>query len=133
MTNDAIESDDDLFNPADFESIDLVVLMKHTATGKIWDEKSKIAIIEVGDQMLTLSLPANSVTAGTNVMIEIYHGENMLLRSTAKIKSVSEASVGTMSAQVELVQFEMKTWEDFLKVFSSRQEEISRFFEMGKK
>jgi hypothetical protein len=128
-----MSDENDLFNPADFESLELEIHFRNLMTNFDVEEVDKIAVIEVGSNTLTISLPQGSCAEGHHVMIEILHTGEQLLKATAKVRNLSPTDDGCQAALLELLQFDNKSWADFLKIFSKRQEEISTFFMMGKR
>lgn len=125
--------ENDFFNPADFESIELNIRFKNLTTEKTIPATHKVSVIEVGDQSLTLSLPSKCCAVDNHSFIEIYRKDNEILRSTAKVKVISETDPDTWAVTVELIQFDKKSWSEFVSLFSERQEEIAQFFERGRR
>lgn len=132
--------DASLFNPDDFQSIDLRVYLQNLATNDIVRDDGKISILEFGDRTLTLSLPRSMCESGQHFIMNVYRpvksgSENLALffSSTVKVEVLTEHEEGMASAKLRLLQFDKKGWDNLLELFNSRQEEIMKFLEMGKR
>lgn len=133
------KDENELFNPNDFESIQLRIYFKNLTLDRIVPDISRISLIEVGDAALTLSLPANVVASDNHCQVQIFwydvdkDTEEEIFHATGKIIEFDDAGEGMMRAAIRLMQYDKPSWSDFLSIFNRRQEEISKFFEMGKK
>lgn len=124
----------ELFNPDDFQSIQLRVQFENLTTR--WQPKdldfNEIKILEIGDKQLTISLPLKSCNIQHSVMLKVERFDHKaktykeIFSATAKIIS-AESEKNHMVVQADLIQYEEKCWTDLLSIYTARQDEINNF------
>lgn len=128
-----------LFDPADFNSIELATEFKNLTTDRSVDDHTKVSILELGEKHIVFSLPTWACDNGAHVLVKIYKLEGateqpvMLLSATGKIVELLNAGDGTIAAKLDLIQFDKKSMVEFLNVFNRRQNEIAEFLARGKR
>lgn len=131
--------DSQLFNPDDFESIEVRVYIQNITVDKVIREPDKTSILELGDKALTLGLPRWACEVGNHLMVNIFRVERgtrnevLFFSTTSKVESLIDAGDGMATANIGLLQYDKKGWAELNALFNKRQEEISRFLENGKK
>lgn len=141
--NDTIALMADLFDLADFESLEITLYFQNLTTDKIVEDITKVTIIEVGEKHFILGLPAWACDIGAHILLKIYkvekpsREETPLFNTTAKVDEVQAADQNQgqsmIMARLDLLQFDKKSLKDFLALFSKRQEEISQYLAAGKR
>ena len=130
---------EDVFNPKDFESIELKIDFKNLTTNTKIEQNKSITLIEIGDKTLTLEVPTKSCNHKHNVMLSIQKVEKKnhkfytqtLFSTTGKIRNVENLDE-TLKIEVDCIQFEEKEWQDLQQLFAKRQDEITKFFKSVK-
>lgn len=131
----------DVFNTKDFESIRLVVHFQNVTTRTEVKGGEKTGLLEIGNKMLVIELPAKSCNVKHNVMLKICQvergkekdpkkkpkKEKELLSVTGKVWDIEELDDESVRVAVECVQYDEKSWNDLLNLFSNRQAEIEKF------
>ena len=131
---------DQVFKESDFQSIKLKIRFKNFTTKTEVSEEALdfCELLELGERTLILQLPARCCNLQHAVAVTIFnvqpktHKETELLGVTGKVTSLEAVDKETSRVSVECVQFDEQSWIAFVKLFSSRQEEIMRFFEQIK-
>lgn len=131
--------DNQLFDPTDFESIEVRVYIQNLTVDKVVREPDKTSILELGEKGLTLGLPRWACEVGNHLMVNIFRVERgtrnevLFFSTTSKVESMVDAGDGMATAKLNLMQYDKKGWVELNSLFNKRQEEISRFLENGKK
>lgn len=129
----------DLFDLADFESLEVALYFQNLTTEKIVEDLTKVTILEIGDKHFVLGVPAWACDPGAHILLKIYKIEKPsreqtpLFNTTARVEQIQSADDGMIMAHLDLLQFDKKSLKDFVSLFSRRQEEISRYLMLGKR
>ncbi len=120
-------------NDSDFQSIELICYIRHAHTGTELRDPSRIKVIELGEKEITLEIPPKTFASGHYLVLGI-SARGLPPEKTmkpfvteAKIESVVNLD-GADQLRLSLTQFEPEKWEELKRLFSSRQNEIERFF-----
>ena len=131
MSND--ESTDGIFRESDFHSIKLGIAVKNLTTNTEISH-NKVHLDEFGDHSLILELPLKCCNKKHSLMLSIEKMHHQtpaknehLFDATGSVIEMEETDEGTVRVTVKLVQYEEKAWDDLLKIYSSRQDEITKF------
>ncbi|MGE4234623.1 MAG: hypothetical protein AB7F43_14990 [Bacteriovoracia bacterium] len=128
------EQDDNMLDLKDFQSIDIEFLVENLFTkATIRGAPPEIAVLEIDESNFSLSLPNTFCNVKQHLMLEVFHEGQEVLRATANVKKKEDQKDGTAHYHLKLVQFDNKSWEKFMGLYTSRQEEIDNFFEMNKR
>ena len=134
-----------ILNPTDFKSVRLeIALVNHTTRtevrngtrtyggAKTKDPNAKIGLVEFLEQGMVIEAPKNSCSTGHNVMLEIEvvgAPRSLSFHCSGKVISKELISPETDSLTVQLVQYGELQWVALQEIYSSRQNEIERFFQ----
>lgn len=131
-------------NPADFHSMKLKVSFQNTSTRTKAISPDLCSLIEIGDKHLLLELPYASCNSNHNVFLEIFLEEagskpRSLLTVTGKVvyleevvSTIDEVITKTLRVNIHCVQFEEKSWQDLVQLYSRRQDAITNFLKAAK-
>ena len=142
----------EVFQAADFKSVRLVVTFQNLTTRTEIRERERIALIEVGERTILLENPGKSCSPGHSVLIKIERPVKkkpntsqksdpkrkaasdfeLLFDATGKVVSVEDTGDKVDKVLIDLVQFDVENWRRFMEVFSSRQDDIEKFFSAAK-
>jgi hypothetical protein len=118
-----------LIRSADFRPIRVELEVRNTTTGAETRKDFAIRLIEVGEKSIVLELPRKSCAMGHGMSIEVdVYEPNLHLSTTARVVAVETFDSGGDGVTLNLMQYDDKTWQEFLKIFSARQREIEAFF-----
>lgn len=132
---------DELINPTDFKSIQLKISITNTTKKVEIKRTSAIKLVELHEQGLqrglTLEVPAKSCEKGHYLVMKIeaivpgpksvHDDGGVPFKTGAKVEEIR--TLGPMDQiRVSLLQHDKEAWEKFCGLFSSRQEEIEKFF-----
>ena len=142
----------EVFQAADFKSVRLVVTFQNLTTRTEIKDREKIALIEVADRTILLENPGKSCSPGHSVLIKIERPIKrklkaplnsdakrkpmpefeLLFDATGKVVSVEDTGDAVDKVLIDLIQFDVENWRRFMEVFSSRQDDIEKFFSAAK-
>lgn len=131
----------EVFDPKDFESIRLIVHFQNVTTRMEVKETDKASLVEIGEKMLVLELPAKSCNVKHSVMVQICQvdknakpdkknkrKERELLSVTGKVFDLEEVDEEFSRVTIECLQFDEKSWNELLNMYANRQAQIEKFF-----
>jgi hypothetical protein len=110
-----------LVSPEYFKSQPLRV----TLTGAT--QAQKFELLELQDEILTLDIPKKFSSPGHHTIITIELGNKIRFKATAKILSVESTDQERDRAQVQIVQYDKKTWRQLNSLLAQRQHRIGDF------
>jgi len=139
----------DLFNPSDFQSTRLEIDLSNTTTNtEIKDGKKffkgvhmiapkiEIKITEFVEKGLVMEVPSKTCAQGHNVVVEIRilnpQGNSkaqMAFSFSGKVQNITSLDGETDTAEIRMVQFEEKAWQEFQSLYWGRQDEIDSYFQ----
>ena len=128
----------ELIKKEDFEQPNFEVGFRNLTSRTELGDPSKIALSEFDAESVSLELPKNSGSIGHGVLVEIFRAESrvskrcMVFTGTGKIETLADLENQSQLARIKLVQFDSQSWDDFLGVFSSRQDEITMFLDSSR-
>jgi hypothetical protein len=139
-----MRSEELIIHSADFHSMKMLISFRNTSTGSEKLGPAQCTLVEWGNRALVLELPPSSCSSNHNVVLDISVAENgkaarELLSATGKI--VQWEKVGSQSKQgektalrvtVSCVQFDEKSWQELIQLYSSRQESITCFLKAAR-
>ncbi|HUP56587.1 MAG TPA: hypothetical protein VM598_03985 [Bdellovibrionota bacterium] len=114
---------EELIRASDFRSIELKIRFTNSTSRTLTE--SGVRLIEFTERGLALEVPKASCAQGHNLAIEITRvdvPDSEPMQLTGKVESFVE-----QRADVGLVQYDEKKWEDLQALFNRRQEEILAF------
>lgn len=126
--------DGEIVRASDFVSVRLRLTFKNLVSGVSIADHDEVTLDEVGDKQLVLGVPLNSCNVEHNVLFEIERTGpsgpkgKPVLKATGKVAAIEKDEESRrMRATVNLVQFDEQSWQELLKFFRGRQEEITKF------
>ncbi|MBI3558358.1 MAG: hypothetical protein HY074_18985 [Deltaproteobacteria bacterium] len=142
----------EVFQAADFKSVRFVVTFQNVTTRTEIREKEKISLIEIAERSILLEIPGKSCSPRHSVLIRIERPTKrklkaavnadtkrkatpdyeLLFDATGKVVSVEDTGDSVDKVLIDLVQFDIENWRRFMEVFSSRQDDIEKFFSAAK-
>lgn len=144
-------SENPFFNPDDFRSVELTIVLINQSTktqvrGNIrsvgdlspdaeGDTVHPIQLIEFLEKGVSLEAPGRTCATGHLVMVEIHisNAKDLNLVSfSAKVESTQKIDSERDAISLTLLQYDQKTWKQFVTLFANRQLEIQNFFEAAK-
>lgn len=129
MTPSNRQADGLLINPTDFESIRLEIsLFNHTSRMEIGPSED-INLLEFDDQTFTLTVPPSSCAEGHQLSLKLTaRFLKMERRLSATVKAISvDRSKLTDLVQLQSLQFDSTSFEEFFEIYDARQKEIMKF------
>ena len=127
---------DDVFNLADFQTMETTfTTIKNLTTRTEPDALPSVRLVEIGEKSLAFELEKNCGAKGHSLIIALKitcpvkggPAKTAKFEATTTVRSFEQQDDGTYRYEVELLQFEEKGWQQFLALFSSRQNEINEF------
>lgn len=132
-----------VFNPRDFESIQLLFSFQNITTRTEVRDQPRIKLVELGDRTLTLELPAKSCNEKHNVLVTIFKVDQAkksdsterkirrngqpLVSVTGKVLAAEDVGEEVLRVEIECVQYDERSWSELLSIYSRRQAEIDGF------
>lgn len=145
------EIQQELFNPNDFNSAQLVIVLTNNATrteireGKCFidgvpskiKEDNSVKFIEFLERGLVIEAPSHTCAMGHQIMLDIQliapkGTESHHFHTTTKVKSVEIIEGNRQQIHLSLVQYDEKSWQKLRSFFEVRQNEIEDFFNLVK-
>lgn len=135
---------EEVFSPVQFKSINIRFkkIENLTTRTKVVDLVA-VKISEYETKSFVIETPENCGAKGHSLMIEFEfvappatfeskHGSRGTITATATIVGKSQLDDGFFRFDLNLVQFEEKSWQHFLDAFSARQDAINEFLKNTK-
>ena len=116
----------------------LEIHVKNITSGSVinFENEQLLIINEFLESGLTINLPANTCAIGHQLFIslnlQIENEKKNLFTSTAKIINIEEVETNINLITVKFVQYDVTTWNHFLTMFQTQQENIQSLLEVLK-
>ena len=125
------EDDEELINVNDFESIQIQIQLKNLTTKTEPKKGSVVRFIEFLDRGMVLEVPQKNCNKSHHLILDIQARapgkKDIEFSVTAKVDDLEHLEGGTDQVSMSVIQTDEKSWADFNKLFSNRQEEIEKF------
>ncbi len=128
---------EDIFNPADFQSMEtFFTKIKNLTTNTEPESLQDVHIMEIGDRSLAFDIDKNCGAKGhsLNIILKLVcptkpgvPAKSVVFEANTTIRATEQLDDGGYRYDIELLQFEEKNWQEFLSLFQSRQNEINEF------
>jgi hypothetical protein len=120
-----------LFSDDHFSVIEVTLDIKNSTTHMDFKSEPPSRLLEITEHGGVLEIPKKSCAVGHSLVIDARatppHGETVRLTVTAKVDEIEPCEDGMDRITLSLVQVREEEWFEFRRVFSSRQDEITRF------
>jgi hypothetical protein len=131
-----INSENDSNFDSAFQAITVEITLTNTTTRTTVKESTTIKLVEIAEQGIALEVPPRTCAQGHNLLFELKlvkpgATKPFALKATGKVSEV-ESLDGADRADVVLIQFDEKEWEQVLSAFMSRQSEIEEFLKAAR-
>jgi len=136
LGEEKIEIDENFLKASDFESITMDITMKNITTNTEIKKNPPVRFIELLEKGLILEVPIRSCAEKHHVMFQIKakapNKNPVQFNTTAMVTEKEPLKDGYEKISISLVQYEDKAWRELNGLFSTRQDEIDKFFKMVK-
>ncbi len=128
--NDDVEKAN-LVRADDFSSLQLHFSIRNNTTQTEVRSAAEIEFVQLDDRKLWLAIPEKSCASGHHLILKIrLQGAQSKIASfvaTCVVEGVVSHRSGQDLIVVTLIQYEKQEWQEFCRIFISRQTEIMQF------